>query len=459
MTATNSTTTNTTAAAATGPTAAEPLARQLGALGVWLLVINGTIGAGIFGLPAEAARLAGGFSPWIFAICAGLMLPVMLCFAELASRVDGTGGPARYVGDAFGPFAGFQAGWAFYVARLTAFAANAVLLVGAIGHFWPGADDPGARLALLFIVCAALTALTAVGTRGAIGSLGVLTLLKFIPLVALVAYGLLRMPASVLDAVSAAPAPDAKLGAAVLLVFYAFVGFESGLVPAGEARDPRRDMPRALFLGLAVVALLYVGLQAVSLAALPGLAQTKRPLIEVASVLFGPGGALLMTAGLVVSVGANLVGSMFSTPRISYALALAGSLPAWFGRVAPRFGTPAVSIVVYGAAAFVLAAGGTFAWLAGLSVLTRVFIYLACIASLPAMRRRSDVAGEGGVADRKTIRLPGGFLIPVIAVLVCLALLTQVKPGDYVATAAMLAVGTVLFAGARLAGSGSRGPR
>jgi amino acid transporter len=284
----------------------------------------------------------------------------------------------------------------------------------------------------------------------------VLTVLKFLPLIALVAYGLLRMPADVLAAVSAAPPPDAEIGAAVLLVFYAFVGFESGLVPAGEARDPRRDMPRALFLGLAVVALLYVGLQSVSLAALPGLATTTRPLVEVASVLFGPAGAVLMTAGLVVSVGANLVGSIFSTPRISYALALAGSLPAWFGRVSPRFGTPAVSIFLYGTAAFVLAAGGTFAWLAGLSVLTRVLIYLGCIASLPASRRRSAAMGEGGAEDANAIRLPGGFLIPAVAVAVCLGLLTQVKPGDYLVTAAMLAVGSGLFAGARVAGSGSR---
>ena len=147
----------------------EPLARQLSALAVWLLVINGIIGAGIFGLPAEAARLVGGFSPWVFAICAALMLPVMLSFAELASHFDGTGGPVRYAGSVFGPAAGFPAGWAFYIARLTAFSANAVLLVSAIGYFWPGADDTGGRLALLFTVCAGLTTVTLIGTRNASG--------------------------------------------------------------------------------------------------------------------------------------------------------------------------------------------------------------------------------------------------------------------------------------------------
>jgi amino acid transporter len=410
----------------------------LTALGVWLLVINGIIGAGIFGLPADAARLAGSFSPWVFVICAALMLPVMLSFAELASHFDGTGGPVRYAGSVFGRYAGFQAGWAFYIARLTAFSANAALLVSAIGYFWPGADDPGARLALLFIVCACLTAITVVGTRNAMSSLGVLTLLKFLPLVALVAYGLLRLPDAMRQGVLATPPADMNLGAVVLLVFYAFVGFESGLVPAGEARDPRRDMPRALFWAIGVVAILYFGLQTVSLAVLPDLASTTRPLVEVSGRLFGPVGALVMMTGMVASVGGNLAGALFSTPRITYALALEGSLPARLATVSTRFGTPAVSILVFGTAAFLLAAGGSFVWLAGLSVLTRVFIYVGCIAALPALRRRAD--------DPAAMRLPGGLFIPGLAVLICLGLLTQVKPMDYLATAVLLGLGSVLYA-------------
>jgi len=366
-------------------TTSEPLARQLSALGVWLLVINGIIGAGIFGMPSEAARLAGEFSPWVFVICAAVMLPVMLCFAELASHFDGTGGPVRYVGSVFGPFAGFQAGWAFYVARLTAFSANAALLVGAVGYFWPAADDPRVRLVLLLVVCGGFTALTVTGTRRAMRSLGMVTVLKFLPLVALVSYGLLRLPADVIANLRVTAPADAELGAAVLLVFYAFVGFESGLVPAGEARDPRRDMPRALLWAIGVAAALYFGLQAVSVAVVPDLARTSRPLVEVGGALFGAPGAMVMMAGMLASVGGNLAGSLFSAPRITYALARDGQLPAWFALVPLRFGTPAVSIGVYGTLAFLLAAGGSFVWLAGLSVLARVLIYVG--AASPLCRR------------------------------------------------------------------------
>jgi amino acid transporter len=416
----------------------EPLPRQLSALGVWLLIINGTIGAGIFGLPGEAARLAGAFSPWVFVLCAALMLPIMLSFAELSSHFTGTGGPVKYTGAVYGPFAGFQAGWAFYVARLTAFSANLVLLVTTLGYFWPAAGEPGLRLALLFLLTAAFVWLNVVGAKQAIRSLGVLTLLKFLPLIALVAVGLWQMPTAVLTAVQGELPVDTPLGRVVLIVFYAYVGFESGLVPAGEARDPRRDMPRALVWAIAVVAVLYFLLQSVSLAALPNLGAAQRPLVEVGAVLLGPAGAVLLTLGVIVSVGGNLVGSMFSTPRVTYSLALAGQLPAWFARVHARFQTPHVSILFYGVLAFLLAAGGSFVWLAGLSVVTRVLIYIACISTLPTLRRRH---GD----EPSAVRLPGGYLIPGVAVLVCLWLLTNAAARDFVVTAVFLAVGSGLY--------------
>jgi amino acid transporter len=429
---------------------AEPLARDLSGIGVWMLVINGIVGAGIFGLPGEAARLAGGFSPWVFLGCALLMLPVMLSFAELSSRHDETGGPVRYTAEVYGPLAGFLTGWALYLGRMTAFAANAVVLVGAIGYFWPAADAPSMRLALLFAVCALLTGITLVGTRRAIGSLGILTVLKFVPLVGLVAWGLAQVPQQMAAGLRVAPPPGADLGAAVLLVFYAYVGFESGLVPAGEARNARRDMPRALLWSIALAAVLYASLQLVCLAVQPELGSLQRPLVEVAAVVLGPAGAMLMTAGMVASIGGNLSGSLFSAPRITYALARDGWLPRPFARVSARYGTPAVSIVVFGAAAFALAAAGSFVWLAGLSVLARTLIYLACVSTLPLLHRRERDAPRGDAW-----RLPGGPVIPVVAMIVCVGLLGRVHGRDWVATAAMLGVGVLLYA---IAAPSRRGP-
>ena len=418
--------------------AEEPLVRQLSAIGLWLLVINGMIGAGIFGVPAEAARLAGTFSPWVFVICAVLVLPIMLCFAELASYFSVTGGPVLYAGTAFGPIAGFQAGWAFYVARLTAFAANLNLLVNSVAYLWAGAAEPFIRAVFLLVICALMALVNIMGAQDAMRSLGVLTTLKFLPLIALVALGLLQLdPASLLPTAGSIPA-SADLGAAVLLAIYAYVGFESGLVPAGEARHPTRDIPRALLWALAVSTALYVLIQAVSITVLPSLGATSRPLVEVAAVLIGPVGALLMMAGVIASVAGNLVGSMFSTPRITYRLALDGLLPRWFGAVHPTYRTPNWSILFFAGTCYLLAVTGSFVWLVGLSVLTRILLYLGCIGAMPPLRQRfGDVPAS--------LRLPGGYALPVLSVMVCLGLLTQVGRDAWLVTASFLAVGSGLF--------------
>jgi amino acid transporter len=416
----------------------EPLVRRLSVFGLWLLTINGMIGAGIFGVPAEAARLAGAFSPWVFAICGLLQLPIMLCFAQLGSYFTATGGPVLYAGTAFGPLVGFQVGWCLYVGRAMAFAANVNLFVSSLGYFLGGAIAPAVRVALLFAICSVLTVLNAVGARGAMRWLSALTILKFVPLITLVTLGLLKLP---LNPGWQSPIPH-DLGAAVLLVFYVYTGFESGSVAAGEARNPQRDVPRALLAALTVCCVLYVLIQAVSVAALPTLATTTRPLTDVAEVLMGPSGALLLTAGVIASVGANLVASMFAVPRITYRLALDGHLPRWFGTVHPVYKTPMWSIMFYGTACFLLAASGSFVWLAGLSVLTRVPLYLCCIGAIPRLKIRLGNAPSA-------LQLPGGYTLPVLAAIVCVGLLTQVKASAYGSAAAFLAVGTVLYVAAR----------
>ena len=417
----------------------EPVVRSLSATGLWLLIINGMIGAGIFGLPAEAARLAGALSPWVFAICALLQMPILLCFAQLASYFAGTGGPVLYANAAFGPMAGFQTGWCLYIARMLAFTANLNLLVDSLAYLLGGTIASGLRIVLLFVVCGLLSLVNATGVRGAIRWLSGLTVLKFAPLIALVLFGIPMLHPNV----QARPPIDLHgLGEATLLVIYVYTGFESGLVVAGEARNPQRDLPRALLAGLAVCAGLYVLIQAVSVATLPSLASSARPLIDVAALLMGPWGALLLTAAATVSVAANLFGSMFSTPRITYRLALDGQLPHWFGAIHLKYKTPVSSIAFYGAACFVLAASSGFAWLAGLSVATRLLLWLVCIATIPRLKNQLG-------NTQHAVRLVGGYSIPVLAAIVCIGLLLQVKVLAYVSVAGLLAVGSLLFVTAR----------
>jgi len=416
----------------------EPLIRQMSVAGIWLLAVNGMIGAGIFGVPAGAAALTGIYSPLVFLGCGVLLMAVVLCFAEIASHFRGTGGPVLYLRTAFGPLAGFQAGWAFYIARATAFAANMNLLVASIAFFWRPAEDGVARIFLLALVVALLAAPNIASTRHGMRSLGVLTILKFLPLLAVAAVGLAWLEPEAFP-VGTTPLPDyASFGTAALLVIYAFVGWESAVVPAGEARNPARDMPRALIFAMVVVTALYVVVQAVAVAVLPDLAQSERALVDVGAALFGPFGALLLTAAVVVSVGGNLAGTMVTAPRLTYALARDGSLPSWFGDVHPASRTPVKSIVFFSLLVFVLGVYGSFIWLAAMSALVRVLIYMACIGAMPRLRRHF-----GEVPD--SFRVPGGWVTAAGAFLVSGVLLIRVRPDAVLVTAVFLLAGALLY--------------
>lgn len=418
----------------------QALPRRLGAYSLWLLVLNGMVGAGIFGIPAEAARVAGKLSPWLFLLTAILVAPVVLCFATLASATRESGGPARYVQIAFGTQAGFQVGWALYIARLTAFAANLNLMLAAIAHFAPTLGEGRSRLAMLSLMVALIAGLNIAGVQWAMRSLGALTVGKLLPLCLLAALGLAALPAAA-PLAQAAQASEMSLGAALLLMVYAYVGFESGLIPGGEAQRPQRDMPIALVSALFLCGILYALLQWLCVAFVPNLAGSERPLVALGLALLGPWGASMVLATIVMSVGGNLLSSMFSVPRITHSFAQQGLLPRPLAAVSGRFATPWVSVMLYGALAWTLAASGSFVLLAALSVLVRLLIYLACVASMPAVLAQAPGAAW---------RLPGGRAIPVLAAVFCLALLTQVSLQSIVGTVLLLFAGSVLYALTRL---------
>lgn len=416
----------------------ESLVRRITTWGIWLLAVNSMIGAGIFGVPGGAAALTGLYSPLLFLGCGLLLGTVVLCFCELASYFRGTGGPILYTQTAFGRLAGFQTGWAFYIARVTAFAANINLLVVSIAYFWASAGEGAVRIFLLGLIVGLLAWVNVIGLKQAMRSVGILTVLKFIPLLLLVAVGLAWLEPAAFP-VAAAPVPGwVDIGTAALLVIYAFVGWEAAVIPAGETRNPARAMPRALLWALGLVTVLYVLVQAVCVAVLPELAESERALIDVGAILLGPAGAVLLTVGVVVSVGGNVAGTMVTAPRLTYSMAREGGLPAWFGKVHSRYHTPAHSVVFFAILVFALAVYGSFVWLAAMSALVRVLIYMACIASMPRLRRKF-----GDLPER--FRLPGGWVIPFIAFSVSALLLMRVQAISVAVTALFLLAGALLY--------------
>ena len=373
----------------------------------------------------------------MFAGCGLLMLAVILCFAELSSYFKNTGGPILYARTVFGQFVGFQTGWAFYVARLTAYAANLNLLIATLGYFNEDLATGASRIVLIFAVSTFLEWINIIGTKRAMSSVGILTVLKFLPLLLLIGFGLSEINTDILPTMQSTLPDYANVGTAALLVIYAFVGWEAAVIPAGETKNPSKTIPIALLLALLTVTFLYVLIQYVSLSAVPDLANSARPLVEAADNLMGPAGAILLTLGIIVSVGGNIASNVLTTPRITYAMAREENLPAWFGDVNEKYRTHQNSIIFFCVVVFLLSVYGSFVILAALSALTRILIFLLCVFCIPWVRKN--------LASENSFQLPGGLLIPIIAVVVCLWLFSAVSLSSWIPAILFLGIGTALY--------------
>jgi predicted CoA-binding protein len=244
--------------------------------------------------------------------------------------------------------------------------------------------------------------------------------------------------------VTAGPAATLSIGgvgrAAIVLIF-AFVGVEVALVPSGEIRDPARTVPRALFSALAITTVLYLAIQHVAQALL-GAAMSDfaaAPLAEAASRIFGPGGRLLMLAGAIVSMFGYVSGDMLGSPRTLFALGRDGMLPPVFARVHPRFHTPHVAVAVYAILVATLAISLSFTRLAVLANVAALSLYLLCVAGSWELRRR-DVRMGG-----TPFVVPGGPIVPLLAIAVILWLLSQATRHEFAVEAIVVAFAAVIY--------------
>jgi len=418
----------------------ESLDREISRLGFSAIALNGLIGAGIFALPAVAAARSGAFSPWMFVICGVLIMTVVVSIAKAASYFRNTGGPIVYATQSFGRFTGFQTGWLLGLARAASTAANTNLLVTYAGWFWAPLEGGIQRAIAIALVCLILTVLNIIGVRKSMLTVYIFTLLKLIPLSLLVLLGISYVDPGLLFGAEL-PVPN-TLGDTILVLLYAYVGFEGAVVPAGEARDPRKDIPRALMVTVIVTGIFYFLIQAVSVAVYPELTSSTTPLADVALVLMGSIGATILSLGAIFSISGNISAMMLSAPRMIYALSREGSLPGWFSRVHPKFHTPANSIGFLGIFAMVLALSGGFVWLAAMSTLVRLMVYGVSIASLPGLNKTLP-------EHKDNFRLWGGFAIPALGLVLCVWLGTHAKQEAWFTIAAFMAMGTVLYALAR----------
>lgn len=396
--------------------------------------VNQVVGSGVYLLPAAAAAVLGPTSLLAVVAAGAAVGLVALCFAEASSHFDAPGGAYLYAREAFGPLVACEVGWMCWLTRVTGVASLAAGMALATAYLWPAAASGWGRAALIVLPLALLAWINVVGVKAGATAAVVLTIAKGLPLLFFIAVGIWFVDPSVLSHIQV-PSTEG-LGRAALLLLFAYAGFENAPAAAGEYRNPRRDVPFAMLATVVIVTLLYAGVQLVALGTLPDLARATSPLAAAAGRFAGPGAALLLTVGALVSMlGTNASGTL-AGPRYLLALAADGYGPRALGGIHPRYHTPAAAILLQTAASVVLALTGTFVTLALLSLIARLLTYVTTVASVPILRRK--LGSEGAV------RLPGGPLIPGAALLVSLGLLGSSSP------ASLLAGGVALVAGAGL---------
>ncbi|HEV8591249.1 MAG TPA: APC family permease [Pyrinomonadaceae bacterium] len=368
----------------------EPkLVRGIGRWDFTAIVINTIIGAGIFGLPSKVYAQIGSYSLIAFVACALIIGLVTVCYAEVSSRFSATGGPYLYAKEAFGPVVGFEVGWLYWVVRVTTFAANCNLMVTYLGFFIPGANGGIIRLGLITLVVAVLVAVNLIGVRESAMATNIFTIGKLLPLFLFVVAGALFVQPRNFHFEAVPGYSD--FSTSVLLLIYAFVGFEAAVVLSGETKDPQRNVPFGTLTALAIVAVLYILIQIVSIGTLPELAGSERPLADAASVFMGAFGASFITVGALVSIIGNLHVGVMSSTRVLFAMSEQRELPAVIGRTHKRFKTPFVSIILTGIVVLILAIQSTFITAVAIATITRLLVYATTCLALPIFRRRKDI--------------------------------------------------------------------
>lgn len=419
-------------------TAPSGLVRALGTRALAATIFNVTVGGGIFLLPAAAAAELGAAAPVAYLVCAVAIGLIVLCFAEAGSRVTLTGGPYAYVEVALGSYAGFLAGVLLWLLGSFGMAAVASGFAGSLGALWPAVSGQGARAVVLVSVFGFFAWVNVRGVRASSRLLEGVTVAKLLPLLLFVGVGAFFVRPAALAFTMPAPGDVAR--ASVVLIF-AFAGVESALAPSGEVRDPARTVPRALAIAMVGVTLLYLALQLVAQGILGAdlASATVAPLADAAGRAMGRPGRVLLLAGAVISMFGYVSGMTLAIPRALFALARDGFLPRAVARVHPRHHTPWVAVLVQATIAAVLALLGTFERLAILANVSALFLYLLCAVAAWLLRRR-DVR-EGGVP----FRVPGGNVVPWLAVAVILWLLAGATRQELAAVGVVLVVASAVY--------------
>ncbi len=412
------------------------LKRSLGLATVVSLGINGVIGQGIFLLPGKAAGLMGPSAGLALLLGGLLCFLIALSFAEVSARFDKTGGAYLYAREAFGDFVGFEVGWMTCCVAIISWAAlsNGFTLV--LAHFIPAVGEGITQSVTSVAIITVLSAVNWLGAKWGAAVVQFFTVAKLIPLSMFILVGVFFLDGG--NFAAFAPQGMEPLAETTLLLLYAYAGFETLVVPAGEMDNPQKNVPRALFIVMAIVTVVYMGIFGVAVGTFDGIAGHSNPVAAASEVFMGPIGGGLIAVGICLSVFGTNSGSALVSPRRFFALAERGDLPPIFCRVDPQSGSPRPAIFLTWLLACGLSLSGTFAELAVLGVLARFAQYIPTCLAVLVFRRRDTEPPPG-------FRIPGGPIIPLLTVLLCVGLMVNTDPSRLIKGGVALLVGIPLY--------------
>lgn len=421
----------------------EGLVRTIGRWSLAALMLNTMIGASIFGVPSLIAGYLGKYSAAGYLAALAGVAVIAACLAEVGSYFQEAGGPYLYARAAFGRFAAIQIGWLSWLSRVTACSGVANLFITYLDAFFPGTNTKWIRAAILVVLIGFLATVNYRGVGGGNALSNFFTVTKVVLLVFFVAAGLLALALHPSLRVTPATVPltAANCFQAILLMVYAYGGFESALIVSGEASDPRKDAPAALLVAIVTATLLYVAVQIVVIHTLPDPAATAKPAVDSARQFLGPIGVTLVGVGTLISVYGYLSANILHTPRVMFAMGERGDFPPVFARIHAKFRTPHVSIVIFAATVVLFSIGGDFRWNASLSAISRLFVYGAIVGALPVLRKKWP--------ERSLFRLPAGMTFAALGLLFTAVLIAQMHWTELVVMSITFAIGLLTWIWAR----------
>jgi amino acid transporter len=415
---------------------AQKLSHSMSLFDVVCLGINGIVGAGIFLLPGKLAAVAGTSSILIFAICGLLCLAIALCFAEMGGIYQETGGAYIYARNTFGPMIGFMVGWMMWLSSIIGWAAMARGLLLYLKFFSPYLSKGKLGEVIVISLILSLGVLNFLGVKIGARIINFFTISKLIPIFVFITFGFFHIETSYLGQIFSFKANN--IGPAIVIGLFAYTGFEYLAVPAGEMKRPGRDIPVAFVIAILVTTLIYILVQIVATGTLPGLAQSGKPLADAAASFLGPIGGTLIAIGALLAIAGVNSGIALTGPRNLFALSSDGLLPEAFSKIHPKYHTPYVAIGVNTFLTLVLSLTGTFEYLIFASVLVSILQYIpTCLAVIVLRRKWPDIL--------RRYTVPGGYVIPSLALLTCFWILLQVKLIIIIATLGGIALSLPLY--------------